>query len=123
VTGIEITQGIQDLAQSVQLTANRRSYVRVYVRAKNLGALPPITAYIYGTAGTTSAYGPLAPSNKTPAIGIPASQKRFKLDDSFYFELPAYWANKEKGLRINVELQRAGGPPPFCNYDGPNRSV
>ncbi len=122
VTSIEVTQGIQDLAGTVPLVGGRRTTVRVGVRSRTGAALPPLTAYLYGNS-LGSGYGSLAPSNPGGSIVIPASPKRHRLADSFYFDLPRHWAPANNSVRLNVELQLAGHAAPFCNPDGPRREV
>lgn len=122
VTSIEVTQGIQDLAGTVPLVGGRRTTVRVGVRSRTGAALPALTAYLYGNS-LGSGYGSLAPSNPGGSIVIPASAKRHRLADSFYFELPRHWAPANNSVRLNVELQVAGHAAPFCNPDGPRREV
>ena len=43
ITGMEVTQGIQDLANSVLLVSGRRTFVRVYVKSDG-PAVPGVTA-------------------------------------------------------------------------------
>ena len=122
VTGIEVTQGIQDLANSVTLIQGRRTFVRVYVQSDGAaveGVTATLTASAYiacsalqcppGSQGTL--LGPLIPSNEHgPRITVRSDPKRTNLDDSFVFELPWLWT-EYKSLRLHVELSASAAPP------------
>jgi hypothetical protein len=64
VTGMEVTQAIQDLANSVPLVSGRRTFVRVYVQSDG-PAVPGVTATLSG-AGTI-----LAPGAPGGAVTVP----------------------------------------------------
>lgn len=117
VTGMEVTQGIQDLANSVRLVSGRRTFVRVYVQSDG-AAVPGVTATLSG-AGVYSTIGgtvtvpldAINPSNTVgPRITVSPNPKRSNLNDSFLFELPWEWTNFES-LRLKVALTANPGPP------------
>lgn len=125
VTGMEVTQGIQDLANSVPLISGRRTFVRVYVQSDG-PAVSGVTASLSG-AGTfctvggcvTNPLGSLVPVNtvktattETPLTHITVSPnpKRSNLNDSFLFELPWAWTNY-RALRLHAEPSVGSGPP------------
>jgi hypothetical protein len=100
VTGMEATQGIQNLNNSVTLVKDKETLVRVFVQAK-----PPqdnsscdvsnVTAQLSGGAG-----GPLNPDNGStitaisqPATNRPDSAEREQLRRSLNFTLPKGWIN------------------------------
>ena len=90
VTGVEVTQVIQDLANSVPLIADRRTVVRVQVRA----GIPVdgVTARLARTdSNGTVIDRPLWPGNADGRITVKASADRTRLGDSFQFELPSAW--------------------------------
>jgi YVTN family beta-propeller protein len=118
VTGIEVTQGIQDVANTVPLVLLKRAIARVYVQPDNPAALPNVTARLsglgaYETAGgtVTVPLGSLTPSNPGgPRITVPATPQRANLNDSFMFELPWEWRAFE-ALRLHATLSTTSALP------------
>lgn len=101
VTGIEITQGIQDRANSILLIKERRTFVRVYVKSDDPNGMSGVTAALTAV-GTICNQFPtplgcqdfkseqLIPVNPNgPRITISSKQKRSNLNDSFLFEVPS----------------------------------
>ena len=87
-TAIEVTQGIQDLTNSVMLIAGKRTYARLHVSA-NYDRLP-VTATLQPLDSNGANLGPeLLPANSRALVSVRTSPNRAKLDDAFYFELPA----------------------------------
>lgn len=93
-TGLEVTQGVQNLSNSVQLIQDRTTYVRFYVRSDG-AAVPGVSAYLYRTdSGGTVIDGPLTPVNPVGLqITVKPSPDRNNLNDSFLFELPYSWTD------------------------------
>src|SRR5579859_4893645 len=91
---LEVTQGIQDLANDVPLIQGRDTYVRFYVHSAGL-PVPGVTAYLYRTnSGGTIIDGPLPPANPAgQLLTIQPSPNRNNLNDSFLFELPWNWVS------------------------------
>ena len=135
VTGIELTQGIQDLDNSVTVIYGKRAFARVYVKS-DAADIPNVTASLSGLGAYTDGgggvvevpLGPLVPSNKGgPRISVKASPKRNIVDDSFVFEIPWEWLGFES-LRLGATLSEPAGPPPSgsCRSDlesGPGVNV
>ncbi len=97
-TGLEVTQAIQDLDNSVFLVENKRTHARFHVQADSLldDDVPGVTAELYARkstdgGGTWTRLGPLAPSNAGASITVRANPQRAQRDHSFYFELPPAW--------------------------------
>lgn len=117
VTGIELTQGIQDVANSVPLIIGRRTFARVHVQSDG-PAVAGVTARLRGLGAYMSGGGvvevpltPIAPSNAGgPRITVRPSPQRSILDDNFLFELPWEWTNFA-GLRVFASLSAPDGPP------------
>jgi YVTN family beta-propeller protein len=119
ITGMEVTQGIQDTANSVPLVSGRRTFVRVYVQSDG-PVVPGVTATLTGlgfvcanpTCGQVGTQlGPLIPANTVgPRITVRADPKRINLNDSFLFELPWSWTNL-KFLKLHAVLSTDTGPP------------
>jgi len=100
VTAIEVTQGIQDLGNSMPLVAGRRTYVRVYVRSE--GA--PELAWVYGALEARRGgvqVGWLWPDNG-PITARSFGGDRLDLDDSLYYRLPLAWLEGDVTLRAFV---------------------
>jgi hypothetical protein len=87
VTGIEVTQGIQDTGNSVLLVKNRRTFVRVYVKSDGV-SVAGVTAFL------TKRGDPfvLSPVNQSGTkITVRSNPNRNDLEQSFLFELPWSW--------------------------------
>jgi YVTN family beta-propeller protein len=125
VTGIEVTQGIQDVANSVLLVSGRRTFVRVHVVSDG-DAIENVTASLtglgtYATIGTPTGVNvplqALVPINAAgQRITVRPAPKRSNIDDSFLFELPWEWTNFDS-LRFNVVLSADAGPPKHSCVD------
>jgi hypothetical protein len=89
VDALEVTQAIQDLNNSVDLVANKRTYVRVHVHS------PVNTANVFATLsgkrGFVNLNPVLNPGNPGSAITVRTSPDRGQLNDSFWFALPSSW--------------------------------
>jgi hypothetical protein len=114
ITGLEITQGIQDLDNSVQLIENRRTFVRVYVRSDG-DLVPGVTAYLYRTnSGGEPIAGPLVPVNSVgQQITVWWWPERLNLNDGFLFELPWDWTTGTLYLGAVLNPNRV---PPQDSY-------
>lgn len=103
ITGLEITQGIQDLDNSVKLIQNRRTFVRLYAESDDT-PISGVTAYLY----RVNLYGqiiggPLVPVNPVgPQITVQTNPNRANLNDSFLFELPWSWVTSSLRLRASL---------------------
>ena len=89
IDAMEVTQAIQDLNNSVDLIANKRTYVRVHVSS-------PVTANdVYANLSGMRGGMPLAPilspGNPGNDISVRTSPDRGQINDSFWFELPSSW--------------------------------
>jgi uncharacterized delta-60 repeat protein len=111
VIGIEVTQSIQDLQNSVPLIQNKRTYVRVHMRS-NTTDIPDVRAQL---SATRIANGNRIPLGTRDIIQRTVKQNpsRLTLNDSFLFELPTEWTNG------TVELQFRGVSHDF-NYREPD---
>jgi len=118
ITGIEITQSVQDLDNSVRMIENRRTFVRVYVESDG-DPVPGVTAYLYrrsapGTVPTLT--GPLLPVNDVGqhiTVRPHSLVYRLSLDRNFLFELPWDWTTGELYLRAVLNPNRV---PPQASY-------
>ncbi|WP_129672917.1 fibronectin type III domain-containing protein [Candidatus Chloroploca sp. Khr17] len=104
VTAIEVTQAIQDLNNSVELLAGKRTYVRVHVTSPQ--ARSGVTATLSGRRGAT-VFASLTPINPGGTITVKPSPNRGLINDSFLFELPASWTNGIGSLELTARLDPA----------------
>lgn len=117
ITGIELTQAVQDLENTVPLLNLRRTYARVHVRS-NAAAVPGVTAtlsalgyFFSGGSWVEVPLGHILPSNAAGArITVRPEPRRSVLDESFLFELPWKWTGY-RSLRLHVSLSAPNGPP------------
>ncbi len=111
VTGIEVTQGIQNLRNAVGLIQDRPTVVRVHVKTLG-GVIENVAAQLFGTRDGSALPGsPLAPSNARGRISVKAGPVREQIDDGFYFQLPQSW------LSGKVELEVKGSGRTFKCFD------
>jgi len=104
LTGIEVTQGIQDLNNSIALIANRATYVRAYVRATSR-TMDNVYATLSGTRnGIPLPDSPLTALNYSGAgdITVYSNPDRGQINDSFFFQLPPAWLNGSVDLRFHL---------------------
>ncbi|MCB0080321.1 MAG: hypothetical protein KDE47_05305, partial [Caldilineaceae bacterium] len=100
VTGMEITQGIQNLSNSVLLVKGRRTFVRVYVKSDGV-SVANVGAQLVATSLES---GPLAPVNSVGTkITVRNSPNRNDIEQSFLFELPWSWTN-QNSLTLRATL-------------------
>jgi hypothetical protein len=102
ITGILVTQGVQQRDNSVLLIQGRRTFVRVFVRSDG-AAVPGVTAYLYGSWSGGDG-GPLLPVNTGGAtLTVQANPTQAAIDQSFLFELPWDWTT-HGNLQLRAEL-------------------
>ncbi len=125
VTGIEISQGIQNLANEMPLVAGRRTIVRVYV--EDLGPVSVGDAYVQARMFGYEYECVLCP--KTPLPGSPIyaennpvlvkrlGSDRRNLNDSFWFYLPEDWRQGSILLEVEINYDHAIRESNFTNND------
>lgn len=93
-TGLEVTQGIQDVFNSVRLIEDRRTFVRFYVDSDG-DPVPGVSAHLYRTNSQGGVLeGPLLPVNPVgQQITVPSLGYRPDINQSFLFELPWDWTS------------------------------
>ncbi len=89
VDAIEVTQAIQDLNNSVDLVAGKRTYVRVHVNSP--ANVADVYATVSGKRGLVTLAPILSPGNPGGDITVRTSPDRGQINDSFWFELPSGW--------------------------------
>ena len=126
VTGMEVTQGIQNINNTVTLIKNRRTFVRVYVQSTHGAPLRGVSATLTGYSGAQ--LGVLQPAlqgiacSGTPGLGggfnctydrtitAQVSPDRLNLAQSFLFELPLSWTNRDTPLRLVAQINPDRAP-------------
>ena len=101
MTGMEITQGIQNMANDVPLVAEKTAYVRVYP-AVDLADTPHVKMWLRGFSGGFELVGsPLQPV--WPELLVEKNGgHREHLADSFLFYLPKSWRSGTVELRAEI---------------------
>jgi len=114
--GLEVTQAIQNLANNAPLVANKTTYVRVYGKQLAGPSAPNVEARLVGTKNESPLPGsPLQPINGVRALISGGSYDRARLDDGWYFLLPANWINAGT-ITLQVEID------PRQIHTDPNRA-
>ncbi len=120
LTGLEVTQAVQNLKNDTPLVAGRRTFVRAYV--KNLSSIPvPATATLTAKdLATNTVLGTVKNSNSNSGgrIRVLPNPLRSELDDSFYFEIPngVFQGQPDWTKAGNIQFTFSGNEFPFtCN--------
>ena len=89
--GLEVTQAVQDLNNSVPLVEGKRTFARFHVKSAS-GDHGPVSAQLnlYRNGQFVQA---IMASNPNGTITVRQNPDRGQLQDSFYFDLPASWLN------------------------------
>ncbi|MEP7359866.1 MAG: hypothetical protein ABI847_21625, partial [Anaerolineales bacterium] len=116
---LEVTQGIQDMANSVGLVARKRTFVRGHVITNQTRG--PVTARLSGSRAGLSLGAPLLPTNMGATIIAFLNPSRASLTDSFVWELPAAWVTPGV-ISITATLNPYHNPSEN-NYGDNNRTV
>lgn len=114
--GIEVTQGIQNLANGVQLVAKKTTYVRAYGLQLSGPNAPNVDVQLVGRRGGIPLPGsPLKATKALRALATGGSYDRARLDDGWYFLLPVEWTTSgTTDLEFVVD--------PRGNHSDPDRS-
>lgn len=100
ITGMEVTQGIQNLSNGVLLVQGKRTFVRVYVKS----AGPAVSGVSARLVNTALGDYPLQPVNPAGTkITVRATPNRDDINQSFLFELPWSWVEGD-ALHLRAEL-------------------
>jgi hypothetical protein len=113
---LEVTQGIQDLFNSVSLIQDRRTFVRFYANA-DATPVAGVTAYLYATdSGGNIIAGPLTPVNPVgQQITVKPLPWRPDLNDTFLFELPWDWLHGTLYLKAVVNPNHVPLEPNYAD--------
>jgi hypothetical protein len=106
-TGLEVTQGLQNSANSLRLIENKRTIVRFYARSGSGADVAGVTASLAGS-NQFGFLGRLEPVNAGgKLITVRANPSRTSLDQSFQFELPLHWTTGGR-LSLTATVNPAG---------------
>ena len=90
VTGMEVTQGIQNLSNSVLLVKSKRTFVRVYVKSAGpSGFRRDAPSWLLPTSRQITRLQPVNPVGTK--ITVRTNPNRNDINQSFLFELPWSW--------------------------------
>jgi len=122
VFGIEVTQAIQDLRNSVVLIDGKQTFVRVHVDSQSLDQ-QPLSGYLSVRSESGTELGPPLYANngcgyledhppgtveECGKIILQSSPERAKLNQSFLFELPREWSSGTIEIEFySPEISRA----------------
>jgi hypothetical protein len=124
LVGLEVSQSVQDLNDSVPLVTNKPAIVRAHIQSKpNTGAIQGVRARLFGTRNGVDLPGsPLPMSNPSGTIIVDqnALQRRGNLDDSANFFLPDSWRSGTITLRVEgvtnvLDCKEQAGTPNDCS--------
>ena len=113
---IEVTQGIQNLADDTPLVAQKTTYVRAFALENSGPDALAVTAYLYGTRGGVPLPGsPLHSIHGRIPLRMGVTFDRGQLNSGWLFHLPESWTQQGSvALRLVVD--------PSNTYPDPNRA-
>lgn len=119
LTGLEVTQGIQNWMNNVVLLEARPTFVRAHVRSTS-GTVQDVTAELVGRRNGNPLPGsPLQASNVGGNIDVREFPNRQQLNQSFYFELPSSWRSGDvefefRGVSEPIQCRESAGNNNDC---------
>ena len=100
---LEVTQAVQDDANSIPLVQGRSTVVRAFIGlGESPDAIPNVTAKLTGYSDTTE-LGTIAPFNPNQSITAPLNPDWMNLNDTLNFALPLAWTTLPE-LTLKVEV-------------------
>jgi hypothetical protein len=101
ITALEVTQGIQNLANEMPLVARRRTIVRAHVRSSKEN-VNGIRASLEAFRGGIS-LGPAIDAENNAAVWNQIVERRH-LEYAFWFQVPPEWRNAPGSVRFVVKI-------------------
>jgi hypothetical protein len=115
---IEVTQGIQNLADDTPLVAQKTTFVRAFALDNSGPDALAVDAYLYGTrSGIALPGSPLHPIRGRVALHLGVTYDRAQLNSGWLFQIPQSWTQQGSvDLRLVVDpLQTYSDPNPANN--------
>ncbi|CAN5499555.1 hypothetical protein BH10CHL1_BH10CHL1_12990 [soil metagenome] len=106
---LEVTEGIQNLANDVNLVAKKPTYVRAYAKEISGPNAGSVDAWLYGTRNGNPLPGsPLHTLNGTRSLVTGGTYDRAQIDAGWLFQLPASWTSAGTiNVQLNVDPRKA----------------
>ncbi len=118
--GLEATQGIQNLSNSVPLMFKRPTLVRAYAKS-SIANYPNVSARLYGVRTSNGAAMPGSPLRSgVAAMTVPGDAsitdaRRMNLNSTFNWELPESWVTNNITLTAEINFNGAVGESVTAN--------
>ena len=113
ITGIEVTQAIQNLSNSVLLVKDKRTFVRVYVKSEG-PSVAGVTASLSAPSIGGAALQPVNPVGTK--LTVRTNPNRNEINQSFLFELPWSWtSNGTLNLRADLNPYKVPLEPNYAD--------
>ncbi|MEZ4658824.1 MAG: hypothetical protein R2911_14750 [Caldilineaceae bacterium] len=118
-SALEVTQAIQNLANSAPLVANKSTFVRAYGKQLAGPSAPNVEARLVGTKNGEPLPGsPLQPINGARALTTGGGFDRARLNDGWYFQLPGSWIGAGQiTLKVEVDGRQIHNDPNRANNE------
>ncbi len=101
---MEVTQGIQNLANATPLAKHKTTYVRAYARQLSGPDSPTVEVRLVGKRNDLDLPGsPLTPVNGMRSLRTGGGYDRARLNDGWYFLLPQTWTEGIVTLEFQVD--------------------
>lgn len=111
---VEITQGLQDAANSIPLVRHKPTVVRVFPVIGGMSDLPQVSARLH--ASRQGQRLPDSPRQQSRGTVSPARAVDRHTDQSaLIFELPSHWTSENTDFKIELEI-----PPGFTDDNSSN---
>lgn len=122
--GLEVTQAIQDLENSVRLVEGKRTFVRLHTFARK-DTDASTTARLFVRRAGTSGVTALDPIHGTESIKVATNPRRDMLTDSFLWELPSEFTSGEVEMwaEVNPITEARSRHPIESDYDNNTASA
>jgi len=110
--GLEVTQGIQNMANDVPLVRGKPTLVRGYPRS-SLGGYPNVTAQLHGVRTSNGQPMPGSPLRSTvAALNVPQGgdlndARRLNLGGTFNWEVPGSWLNNSVTFTATINFDNS----------------
>jgi uncharacterized repeat protein (TIGR01451 family) len=115
ITGVEVTQVIQNLDNDVPLIEDKATYVRVYVKAeypdgRSSCDVPDVAVRLENPAGALLHPRPhTITAVAVPGVSRPRLMERYKLDKSLLFRMPSSW--RSGAYKLTAEINPSHRKP------------